>query len=221
MKILPLDIATEAGWSFFNTEDPPSAMPIGHFRCHGDGPSAKGSSLRGGLRTIIGKYGKPDVAIIEMPLQIAPQYTRSAKEDLVGGNVKDPIQVAEVMMERLTTAVMRGGLDSREVGELVKEIWGSEKTMNSKTIAQLNWLGGAAQAVLEGMGIPFEFVGARTWQTIIPKEIKGKPKERVRQYCDQLRIVGGDENARDAAVIGIWAWKKSQLVKQIQNGALL
>jgi len=224
MKILPLDVATEVGWAMLDTQTPPSGWPIGHFRCIGKEPWEKSQSLRSGIRDVIKIHGKPDVAIIEMPLQIAPQYKRKPKEDMIGGNIQDRQHLASVMADRLVTAIKRGGLEGDETQDLVKEIWGSESTMNSKTIAQLNWLGGAAQAVCEGMGIPFQFVGPRTWQTIIPKEIRGGTKERVRQYCDQLRILGGDNNARDAAIIGVWAWKKSQLVKQIENsmqGALV
>lgn len=217
MKILPLDVATEVGFAMVDTEELPSAWPIGHFRCDGKEPWEKSSSLRAGLRSIISKHGRPDIGIIEMPLQVAPQYDRKPKEDMIGGNIQDSQHLASVMMDRLVTAVQKGGLEGSETQELVKQIWGSERTMNSKTIAQLNWLGGAAQAVLEGMSIPYQFVGPRTWQTVIPKEIRGGTKERVRQYCDQLRIVGGDNNARDAVIMGVWAWKRSQIVKQMMN----
>lgn len=217
MKILPLDVATEVGWSMVDTDEPPSGWPLGHFRCDGKEPWEKSSSLRAGLREVIKKHGKPDIAIIEMPLQVAPQYSRKPKEDLIGGNIQDKQHLALATMDRLMTAVQRCGLEGDETQDLVKEIWGSERTMNSKTIAQLNWLGGAAQAVLEGMWIPYQFVGPRTWQTVIPKEIRGGTKERVRQYADQLRIVGGNQDAKDAAIIGVWAWKKSQIVKQMMN----
>ena len=74
------------------------------------------------------------------------------------------------------------------------------------------------QSVVEGMGLPFEEVRSQTWQSIIPKTIKGPIKDRVRQYCDNLAIIGKNEDARDAAVIAVWAVLRSQgLTQHIDN----
>lgn len=86
-------------------------------------------------------------------------------------------------------------------------------TINAGTILQLNRISGAVQTVLEGMGIPCEEVRPMTWQSLIPKHIKGGTKDRVRQYCDMMRIVGKNADARDAAVIAMWAAGRSQQLK--------
>lgn len=91
------------------------------------------------------------------------------------------------------------------------------RTMNPTTIMQLNRLHGAIQAIVEAFRVPCEEVQPKTWQTIIPKTIKGKPKQRVSQYCDMLRIIGKDDNARDAAIMAIWAAGRSQVLKLSQQ----
>lgn len=86
-------------------------------------------------------------------------------------------------------------------------------TINAGTILQLNRISGAVQAVIEGFRIPCEEVRPMTWQTVIPKNIKGGTKDRVRQFCDMFQIIGKNADARDAAVIAIWAAGRSQVLK--------
>lgn len=86
-------------------------------------------------------------------------------------------------------------------------------TINAGTILQLNRISGAVQAVVEGFNIPCEEVRPMTWQTVIPKKIKGGTKDRVRQFCDMFSIIGRNVDARDAAVIAIWAAGHSQVLK--------
>lgn len=86
-------------------------------------------------------------------------------------------------------------------------------TINAGTILQLNRISGAVQTVLEGMGVSCEEVRPMTWQTVIPKKIKGNTKDRVRQFCDMFNIIGKNADARDAAVIAIWAAGRSQQLK--------
>lgn len=86
-------------------------------------------------------------------------------------------------------------------------------TINAGTILMLNRISGAVQTVLDGMNIPCEEVRPMTWQTVIPKKIKGGTKDRVRQFCDMLQIIGKNADARDAAVIAIWAAGHSQVLK--------
>lgn len=91
------------------------------------------------------------------------------------------------------------------------------KTMNAGTILQLNRISGAVQTVIEGFNLPCDEVRPMTWQTVIPKNIKGGTKDRVRQFCDMLQIIGKNIDARDAAVIAIWAAGRSQLLKLKQR----
>lgn len=86
-------------------------------------------------------------------------------------------------------------------------------TINAGTILMLNRISGAVQTVLDGMNVPCEEVRPMTWQTVIPKKIKGGTKDRVRQFCDQFQIIGKNADARDAAVIAIWAAGRSQVLK--------
>lgn len=86
-------------------------------------------------------------------------------------------------------------------------------TINAGTILQLNRISGAVQCVIHGMNIPCEEVRPMTWQVVIPKRIKGGTKDRVRQFCDMLSIIGKNADARDAAVIALWAAGHSQVLK--------
>ena len=87
-------------------------------------------------------------------------------------------------------------------------------TINAGTILQLNRISGAVQAVIEGFRIPCEEVRAQTWQSIIPKNIRAdNPKKRAALFCDMLNIVGKNNDARDAAVIALWAAGRSQELK--------
>lgn len=88
-----------------------------------------------------------------------------------------------------------------------------ETTINAGTILQLNRISGAVQAVVEAYRIPCEEVRPQTWQTIIPKNIKGNTKRRASLYCDLLKIVGKNNDARDAAIIALWAAGRSQQLK--------
>jgi Holliday junction resolvasome RuvABC endonuclease subunit len=89
----------------------------------------------------------------------------------------------------------------------------TSSTINAGTILQLNRISGAVQAIIEGFNIPCEEVRPMTWQTVIPKKIKGGTKDRVRQFCDMFNIIGKNADARDAAVIALWAAGRSQILK--------
>ncbi len=92
----------------------------------------------------------------------------------------------------------------------------SSTSINTKTLEHACAIAGAVQAILMGMGLPCEEVAPRTWQTIIPKNIRGGPKDRVRMCCDMFQIVGPNEDARDAAVIALWAAGRSQVRKHME-----
>lgn len=92
-----------------------------------------------------------------------------------------------------------------------------ETTINSKTIAILNRYAGAAEMAVMGNNIPCIEVAAKTWQTIIPKNIPGKPKERVKAYCEMLRIDSPNMDSRDACIIALWAAGHCQELKLMQR----
>lgn len=102
------------------------------------------------------------------------------------------------------------------------DMFGEEEeatTINAKTILQLNRIAGAVQCVIEGFRIPCEEVRPMTWQAVIPKHIKGPTKKRVKLWCDLLGVIGKNEDARDAAVIAIWAAGRSQELKLSMRAA--
>lgn len=133
------------------------------------------------------KKYRPDYVAFESPLQFIPKYERT-KTDIFG--------------EDETTS-----------------------TMNAGTTLMLNRISGAVQCVIEGFDIPCEEVFPISWQSVIDKRIPKKSangdkisvKERIRMMCDLNRIVGGNQDAKDAAVMCIWAAQKSQILKQIMN----
>ncbi|TWG90343.1 Holliday junction resolvasome RuvABC endonuclease subunit [Mesorhizobium sp. J18] len=90
-------------------------------------------------------------------------------------------------------------------------------TINSKTIAMLNRLAGAAQMAVQGQNVRCIEVRPQTWQTIIPKTITGKPKQRAQQFCDMLKIVSPNMDARDAAIIAYWAAGHCQELRLLQR----
>lgn len=92
-----------------------------------------------------------------------------------------------------------------------------ETTINSKTIAVLNRYAGAAEMAVMGNNIPCVEVRPQTWQTIIPKTIKGKPKQRAKAFCDMHRIVSPNMDSRDACVIAMWAAGHCQELKLMQR----
>ncbi|MCV0371647.1 hypothetical protein [Filomicrobium sp.] len=92
-----------------------------------------------------------------------------------------------------------------------------ETTINSKTIAVLNRYAGAAEMAVMGNNIPCVEVAARTWQTIIPKHIKGKPKQRAKAFCDMHRIVSPNMDSRDACIIAMWAAGHCQELKLMRR----
>ena len=100
----------------------------------------------------------------------------------------------------------------------------------SSTISfQLNALYGAAVMMCLGFNIPVgDRIFPNVWQKIIPKSISryyldatgkekdGGQKRRVRILCDQLAIIGKDDNARDAAIIALWARGHCQELKWLE-----
>lgn len=94
---------------------------------------------------------------------------------------------------------------------------GGETTMNPGTVIMLNRLAAAVHVVAEGFRIPCEEVRPQTWQSIIPKQYPGNSKQKVKLYCDSLRIIGKNMDARDAAIIALWAAGRSQVLKLNRN----
>lgn len=101
-----------------------------------------------------------------------------------------------------------------------KTLLGDEETsstINSKTIAVLNRLAGAAEMAVLGQNVPCISVAAKTWQTIIPDQFAGKPKQRAQAYCQMLGIVSPNMDSRDACIIAIWAAGHCQELKMLER----
>lgn len=180
MLVLALDVATVVGWAVYDTDRPPSAIISGSFRVIGETPFLRVRDMRSKLPPII-KEHRPDFAVIEAPMEVAPRFAKKGKADLLGGEE------------------------------------GGETTINSKTIAVLNRYAGAAAMAVMGQNVPCAEVAARTWQTIIPSQIVGKPKQRAKAYCDMLKIVSPNMDSRDACVMAIWAAGHCQELKMIER----
>lgn len=92
-----------------------------------------------------------------------------------------------------------------------------QTTINAGTIIQLSRLNGAVLGIVLGFNIPCCDVAPRTWQSIMPKSLKGKPKERVKQFCESMGISGGNVDSRDAAIIALWAAGHAQQLKLMKR----
>ena len=94
-----------------------------------------------------------------------------------------------------------------------------ESAINAKSSLMLHDIAGALEVIILGCGVECERVRPQTWQSIVPKKIKGKgkgkeaSKDRVRQFCDLLNIVGRNADARDGGIISLWAGGRSQVLK--------
>lgn len=94
-----------------------------------------------------------------------------------------------------------------------------ETTINAGTILQLSRLNGAVLGIVLGFNKPCCEVRAQTWQTVIPKAIKGKPKERAKAFCEMMSISGSNVDSRDAAVIAVWAAGHAQELKLMKRAS--
>lgn len=225
-KILGLDVATTTGFSIYDTENTPSSIILGHKHFKADEIWGKAAGLRLWIRELRKEY-LPDYVIIERPMGISPQYDKKVKADLLTGTLQDQVAAGRSMLDRLSVAIERGGIGATDARAIVSEYFGDAKTINSNTTAQLNWLLGTVQATVEGMGLPWEIVSATTWRTILPKDIRDAKfhgmakekvtKEKIRVFCDRLRIIGGNEDARDAAIMAYYCARKSQNFKMFLN----
>jgi hypothetical protein len=92
-----------------------------------------------------------------------------------------------------------------------------ETTINSRTISMLGRLAGAGEMAVLGQNIPCAEVRAQTWQSIIPRTVSGKPKERAKAYCQMLKIVSPNMDSRDACVIALWAAGHCQELKLLER----
>lgn len=158
--------------------------------------TAPSAILSGSFRLI----GETPLAKVRMMRSKLPELLRQHKPDFAA--IEAPMEVAP-RFKRATTGLLGQGEE--------------ETTINSKTIAVLNRFAGAAEMAVLGHNVPCVEVAARTWQTIIPAHIQGKPKERARAYCDMLKIVSPNMDSRDACIIAIWAAGRCQELKMLER----
>jgi len=101
-----------------------------------------------------------------------------------------------------------------------KTMFGEEEettTINPGTIMMLNRLVGAAQICVTGQNVPCIEVQPKTWQRIIPSNIKGPPKARVKQFIESLKVVSPNADSRDAVAIAIWTAGHCQQLKMLER----
>lgn len=130
-----------------------------------------------------------------------PKLIREHHPDFIA--IEAPLEIAPQFKKKTKTMF----------GDEVEET----TTINSRTIAQLNKISGADCMVVMGQNIPCVEVRAQTWQTIIPKTYQGTTKARAKAYCDSLKISAGNIDARDAAVIALWAAGHCQQLKMLER----
>lgn len=223
-KILSFDIASHTGVGFYDTEKAISQIECFSIHFDAKGPFEKEKQIRHMIPPIIKQYG-PDFIIMEMPLQNIKQYEKKPKKDLMtGAQHDDGDGFNEQAIDAAVAAATKGfqdGVDNRAamkaaIAAYLHRAAGNkppEMTMNAAGVIMLNRLAAAIHLIVEGFKIPCEEVRPMTWQTIIPKQYKGSTKDRVRQYCDAMRIIGKNMDARDAAIIALWAAGRAQTLK--------
>lgn len=91
MRILGLDIATNTGWAFSSGRDGADIVS-GSFKCSGDDPFSKSSSLEDHLHSLIKEHGRPEFAVIEAPLPAGPNPSVLASLNMMFGAGKAVIR---------------------------------------------------------------------------------------------------------------------------------
>jgi hypothetical protein len=188
MRILGLDIATKTGWAIYDDSQPLTAkghvtnrIEMGTVHLRGGNADEQIQFMHDDLYPII-QNAEPDWMVIEQPLNWIKNYSKKGY-DLAG------------------------------------QIKGSGP--NAKTVMTLNRLYGAA--VIMGIiqcGTKVLTVQPQSWQAMMGtraqndairyylddkgKRHDGSMKRVVKHYCSLIGIEGGDDNARDAAVIALW-----------------
>lgn len=155
------------------------------------------SAIRSGSIRFVGETAFEKVADMRHKL---PKLLREAKPDFVA--IEAPLAIIPQFTKK--TKTMFGEQEETT-------------TINPGTVLQLNRLAGAAQMVVQGQNIRCVEVRPQTWQTIIPKHIKGATKARAKAYCDMLGIVSPNNDSRDACVIALWAAGHCQEIKLMER----
>lgn len=194
MRVMGLDPAKSLGWALYDTDRGVSAIECGSMSL---GPKKLPGfevvkEIRQQLPKLIRRL-RPDFVAIEEPLEAAPRFAKGSSKKKAGLIPEDESSDGDGDDE--------GGT-----------------TINVKTIALLNRINGAVLMVVLGQNIPCCKVQARTWQTILPKNIPGDTKKRAKAYCDTLKIAQATNvDKRDAALIAIWAAGHAQELKWMER----
>lgn len=172
------DPAAGFGFGFYDMSRPPSAIESGSLKLEGD-ILDKLFQMRQQLVPLIRQY-KPAFAVVESPFKFAPRYQKQPKRDMLTGVITE------------------------EPGE-------GEMTINPATISHAGQIAGAATMALLAWNIMTVQAAPNEWQhAVIPKSIyaqfgKGMAKQRAHATCKALRINSPNVDARDAALISLFA----------------
>ena len=158
----------------------------------------------------------------------SPSAIRSGSFKLVGDTAFEKVVDMRARLPRLIReekpqfAAVEAPLEfAPQFKKVRKDMLGEKEeagtTINTKTIAQLNRLSGAAIMAVIGQNVPCVEVRAQTWQSVIPASIAGKPKQRAAAYCDMLKIVSPNMDSRDACVIALWCAGHCQELRMLQR----
>lgn len=104
-------------------------------------------------------------------------------------------------------------------GVVVEQPAEGETTINPGTISDCGQIAGAATAILLCWNVRCMQIPPRTWQAIIPSNLRQlpDPKKRAKAYCDMLRIASPNIDSRDAALIAVWTANHAQELKLMER----
>lgn len=196
MRILALDVATDTGWAFYDTDKHVSAIECG-------------------VISLIALAGRDAAKRREKRVQIDYETT------LLHNRFRPDATVIEAPLDYIKTGDGRRGQRAP-----LLPVEATDKPSggpNAHTVILLNQLFAAAETVARHKSGMVIEVRAQTWQSILPKT-DGDTKTRSLRFCHAMRISlpekGNKEyraNAADASAIAIWAAGHCQEIKLAQK----
>lgn len=194
MKVMGIDSDSAFGWALYDTEKPPSAIECGALNLKGETIVEKLVDMRVRFVPLL-KELSPDFAGIEAPSKFLRKYPDKSKTDMLS-----PLE------------------HQRAAQDPVR--WKEQSTV---PIAITNQIAGAATVLLLCWNVRCQQYEPRSWQTIIPKQIKGQfsgegaPKKAAHAYCSMLKIPATNQSARDACLIALYVASAAAELKMLER----
>lgn len=224
--VMGLDPAAGFGWAAYDMDRPPSATESGSLKLEGE-ILDKIYQLRQQIPALVKQY-QPALAVVESPFKFAPQYKKKPKAGLLGVPAQDdaPPDLRKVMgLLRSGRTIHQVAADLRCSLDAVMAAF-EATTINPSTISHAGQIAGAATALLLAWNVQVVQSQPIEWQrAIIPKSIyqqfsgPGMAKKRAEATCNMLRIVSPNVDARDAALMAMFAAAHPRLKMMQMRGA--